>query len=218
MVQPRTRHLLAALVVALAVHCDAAFHCSRGGRSVAHGRLDRFSGIGRRRGVWRESASDAGLAADPGSEASSVAELRGGAEAPPPLPTMTEITKFAVPALALWLTGPLLSLIDSSAVGLSGGKTSAIGLAALGPATTLIDGSAYLFAFINVATTNLYATALARNDPREAELVTRTSIKVALWCGLGVSAVLLSTTPWLLKTYVGGAAALILPAAVSYSR
>ena len=52
----------------------------------------------------------------PTAGAGEMGELRGGADPPPPpLPTMAEITKFAVPALALWLTGPLLSLIDSSA-------------------------------------------------------------------------------------------------------
>ena len=51
-----------------------------------------------------------------------------------------------VPALALWIQSPLLSLIDSASVGQAGGKLAAMRLAALGPGTTLIDGSAYLFA------------------------------------------------------------------------
>lgn len=89
---------------------------------------------------------------------------------------------FAGPALALWLTGPLLSLIDASTVGLAdavrgqaasaapalaAASTATEQLAALGPATTFIDGSAFLFAFINVATTNLYAAALAKGDAEE---------------------------------------------------
>ena len=65
---------------------------------------------------------------------------------PPEIPTKT-ILEFALPALGLWLSQPLLSLIDTSAVGLSAAPgTGALQLAALGPATTFCDGSTYLFA------------------------------------------------------------------------
>ncbi len=89
-------------------------------------------------------------------------------------PSNLALFKFYFPCLALWISGPLLSLVDTSFIGLSssctaaaaaaaaaGGLSSASQLAALGPATTFIDGSLYLFAFLNVATTNLYASALA---------------------------------------------------------
>lgn len=88
-------------------------------------------------------------------------ELRAGAAssipAPPP-PTNRALSKFYFPCLALWISGPLLSLVDTSFIGLSakagavGAAGSAAQLAALGPATTFIDGSLYLFAFLNVAT------------------------------------------------------------------
>lgn len=56
----------------------------------------------------------------------------------PSLPTLAQYRKFAVPCLALWVAGPLLSLVDTSFVGLSGDASqSAQQLAALGPATTL---------------------------------------------------------------------------------
>ena len=72
--------------------------------------------------------------------------LRGGGTAsstalslPPPLPTVRNYLKFALPCLGLWVAGPLLSLVDTAFVGLSSkeGATSAQQLAALGPATTL---------------------------------------------------------------------------------
>ena len=88
-------------------------------------------------------------------------ELRAGAAAsiPAPPPTTNRaLSKFYFPCLALWISGPLLSLVDTSFIGLSakagavGAAGSAAQLAALGPATTFIDGSLYLFAFLNVAT------------------------------------------------------------------
>lgn len=59
----------------------------------------------------------------------------------PSLPTLAQYRKFAIPCLALWVSGPLLSLVDTSFVGLSGSSSqSAQQLAALGPATTFFDG------------------------------------------------------------------------------
>ena len=56
----------------------------------------------------------------------------------PTLPTLRQYIQFALPCLALWIAGPLLSLVDTSFIGLSSqGGNSARQLAALGPATTL---------------------------------------------------------------------------------
>jgi Na+-driven multidrug efflux pump len=127
------------------------------------------------------------------------------------MPTYRSLALFAGPALALWVTGPLMSLIDSSAVGLSG---SVQALAALGPATTFVDGASYLFAFISVATTNCLATAAAKGDDEEARLVVATAIRCALRCGLGVMALMLAAAPQMMGLYVGGAsgAAVVVPA------
>ena len=74
---------------------------------------------------------------------------RGGAninKPPPPLPTLDQFRKFALPCLGLWVAQPLLSLVDTAFVGLSGDSSaSARQLAALGPATTFFDGATYLF-------------------------------------------------------------------------
>ena len=143
-------------------------------------------------------------------------EIRGGAQSPPPpppLPTLSALRQFYFPCLALWIAGPLLSLVDTASVGLSAGPgEGAAQLGALGPATTFIDGATYLFAFLNVATTNLYAGALAKNnakgkdavDPRLAgDGVVRVATKISLICGLGLLTLLLKAGRTLLSIYIG---------------
>jgi Na+-driven multidrug efflux pump len=119
---------------------------------------------------------------------------------------MTAYRKFALPCLGLWVSGPLLSLVDTAFVGLSGASSkSAEQLAALGPATTFFDGATYLFAFLNVATTNLYASARAQagEDSDRAESVVRTASRVSLYCGLGLTAFLFAFARPLLALYIG---------------
>ena len=138
---------------------------------------------------------------------------------PPKPPTNLSLLKFYFPCLALWISGPLLSLVDTSFIGLSakagavGAAGSAAQLAALGPATTFIDGSLYLFAFLNVATTNLYASALARgtsekknklgNDELPGEGVVRTAAKTSLYSGIGLMFFLLAVARPLIALYIG---------------
>mgnify|MGYP005852879317 CR=1 FL=1 len=137
--------------------------------------------------------------------------LRGGGTstlpaAMPPLPTLQDFQRFALPCLALWVSGPLLSLVDTSFIGLSGSASeSAKQLAALGPATTFFDGATYLFAFLNVATTNLYSSARARRGEHseEAEGVVRTASRVARNCGIGLTIFLFFFARSLLKIYIG---------------
>ena len=125
---------------------------------------------------------------------------------PPEDPSRRRLVSFALPATVLWLAGPLLSLIDTSAVGLTAPPgAGASQLAALGPATTFCDGSIYLFAFVNVATTNLYASSLARDDGT-ADAVVRRAVKVALVCATVLVPITLAFGRSLLGLYVGGAA------------
>lgn len=154
-----------------------------------------------------------------------ITQLRAGAQStipPPDPPTSLALLKFYFPCLALWISGPLLSLVDTSFIGLSakanalGGAGSAAQLAALGPATTFIDGSLYLFAFLNVATTNLYASALARgattdkfvtnregNVQKPGEGVVRTAAKTSLYSGIGLMLFLLGVARPLIALYIG---------------
>lgn len=78
---------------------------------------------------------------------------------------MVEIIKFSGPAVGLWLCGPLMSLIDTAVVG----QGSSIELAALGPGTVFCDNTSYIFMFLSIATSNLVATSLARQDKNQVQ-------------------------------------------------
>ncbi|KAL3821750.1 hypothetical protein ACHAXA_008486 [Cyclostephanos tholiformis] len=67
-----------------------------------------------------------------------------------------EMLKFAIPALGIYLSNPLLSNIDNAFVGRTVG---AMGLAALSPATLCIDQALYLFSFLSRAATGLASRA-----------------------------------------------------------
>jgi hypothetical protein len=120
--------------------------------------------------------------------------------------TMRDYRKFALPCLALWVIGPMLSLIDTAFVGLSGDAALSAGqIAALGPATTFFDGATYLFAFLNVASTNLYSSARAQygETSTQAESVVRTAARSALVSGFCVMGLLLAFARPLLGLYIG---------------
>ncbi|TMW91029.1 hypothetical protein EJD97_014898 [Solanum chilense] len=91
-----------------------------------------------------------------------------------------EIIKFSGPAVGLWLCGPLMSLIDTAVVG----QGSSIELAALGPGTVFCDNTSYIFMFLSIATSNLVATSLARQD--KAQVQHQISILIFLGLVFGV--------------------------------
>jgi len=72
------------------------------------------------------------------------------------IPSVATILQFAVPATGVWLCSPLLSLVDTSTVGLLAGTAAQ---AALNPATAITDYSARTMSFLYVATTNMVATS-----------------------------------------------------------
>jgi Na+-driven multidrug efflux pump len=152
-------------------------------------------------------------AAGPGTATALKSEAPARADLPkklPALPTLDQYRKFALPCLGLWVAGPMLSLVDTAFIGLSGtASESAANLAALGPATTFFDGATYLFAFLNVATTNLYSSARAQTGPQSAksESVVRTAAQVAMNCGVGLMLFLLAFCRPLLRLYIGDKAA-----------
>mmetsp|Transcript_19042 Transcript_19042/g.27894 ORF Transcript_19042/g.27894 Transcript_19042/m.27894 type:complete len:836 (+) Transcript_19042:134-2641(+) len=119
-------------------------------------------------------------------------------------PDVKKIIKFAIPAVGVWLCGPILSLIDTSAVGIMSGT---VHQAALSPAVAVTDYSVLLMAFMYTATTNLVAGAQeAEKDsptkPSTAKTLTA-SIQLSLYVGAFVSSVLLIFGRVVLKWIIG---------------
>ena len=80
----------------------------------------------------------------------------GGSKAKITSASKRQMMSFALPALGIFLTNPLLSNIDNAFVGRTVGAS---GLAALSPATLCTDQALYLFSFLGRATTGLVSRA-----------------------------------------------------------
>ena len=114
------------------------------------------------------------------------------------LPSYRRILFFVATTVLIWISEPLLSLVDSAAVGRYAGEhaisapssgpnlSSVVQLAALGPATMLCDSSIYLTFFIAMATTNKLATSFAKKDVEEQI----TTISHVMAISLAVGAIL----------------------------
>lgn len=109
---------------------------------------------------------------------------------------------FAIPALGIFLSNPLLSNIDNAFVGKTVGTQ---GLAALSPATICTDQMLYLFSFLGRATTALVARSYAANEDdgtgnTEAARETASApLSVALFFGTIVTIIYALFTPNMLS-------------------
>ena len=129
-------------------------------------------------------------------------------------PKLRDLLAFTVPSMGIWLASPLLSIVDVSVVGLS----STAELAAMAPATSLCDSSAYGFTFLAVATTSLVARARARGDTARAQSALAEALVIASACGFALCTVLLLLAPQLIALYAGASATPdVLRPAVAYS-
>lgn len=112
-----------------------------------------------------------------------------------------EMLRFAIPALGIFLSSPLLSNIDNAFVGRTVGAT---GLAALSPATICTDQMLYLFTFLSRATTGIVSRAYSRSDRSNEENVAAAQkaasapLSVAIACGLFLSIFYAFCTPKML--------------------
>ncbi|KAB5541489.1 hypothetical protein DKX38_014463 [Salix brachista] len=125
---------------------------------------------------------------------------------------MKEIVMFTGPATGLWICGPLMSLIDTAVIG----QGSSIELAALGPGTVLCDGMSYIFMFLSIATSNMVATSLAKQDKNEVQHQLSMLLFIGLTCG---SLMFLFTKffgPSALTAFAGSNNLDIIPAANTY--
>jgi len=136
-------------------------------------------------------------------------------------PSVSKILKFAIPAIGVWLCGPLLSLIDTSAVGLYSGT---IQQAALNPAVAVTDYAALLIAFMYTGTTNLVAAAQESDRTKPDKPITTKamigSMQLSTFVGLGLGSFLFAFARPLLKAIIGNDAIspAVFSAAMKYVR
>ncbi|PON99884.1 Multi antimicrobial extrusion protein [Trema orientale] len=125
---------------------------------------------------------------------------------------MKEIAMFTGPAVGLWICGPLMSLIDTAVIG----QGSSLELAALGPATVLCDNLSYVFMFLSIATSNMVATALARQDKNEVQHHISILLFVGLTCGFSMFFFTRFFGSWALTAFTGAKNLHVVPAANTY--
>ena len=134
-------------------------------------------------------------------------------------PSASRIIQFAIPAMGVWLCSPILSMIDTSAVGLLAGTAQQ---AALNPAVSVTDYGGLLVAFMYTASTNLIAGAreadmvedggLGEIDSSSADAKPRTArtliaaLQLALYVGIGFGLVLGTFSQHLLRALIGNTA------------
>jgi len=115
------------------------------------------------------------------------------------------IIKFAIPAIGVWLCNPILSLVDTSVVGVFSGTFDQ---AALSPAVAITDYSMICLSFMFTATTNLIATVSKKspdtNTPSPASKLLRTSLQMSCGIGFFLGAFLLILSSPMVKLMIGG--------------
>jgi len=136
-------------------------------------------------------------------------------------PSVGKILKFAIPAIGVWLCGPILSMIDTAAVGILSGTTQQ---AALNPAVAVTDYAALLIAFLYTGTTNVVASAQESDRgtsdmPRTAKMM-KGAMRMSTYVGAGLGLILFSFARPLLKGIIGngGISPAVFAAAMRYVR
>jgi len=132
-------------------------------------------------------------------------------------PKISKILRFSLPALGIYLSSPLLSLIDTAFVG--NFAKSSLELAALGPATAICDQTTSICLFLAVATTNILASALAKGDSKEVVQGPVHGLWLSGGLGLVLGGLLQVVAPMAVRAFVGASAPAALVAdAVAYVR
>mmetsp|Transcript_22794 Transcript_22794/g.33075 ORF Transcript_22794/g.33075 Transcript_22794/m.33075 type:complete len:611 (-) Transcript_22794:196-2028(-) len=129
-------------------------------------------------------------------------------------PSYKELLLFTMPTLAAWIAAPVMSMVDTAVVG----RQSSVELAALGPATNIIDTGLYLFCFLGISTSNLVSRAIAQDDNKETQKVVSHALAISLVCGLLLATTVQVLGPALLGATVGASSLEVIPAAYLFSR
>lgn len=185
-------------------------------------------GVHRRRVVSARTAAD--TLAMPPADARDEDRL---ADDPPPDASVDEeevtstahifaqLVKFTLPTMAIWMCGPILSMVDTAVVGVK----STLELAAMSPGAVFIDYPCYIVcACFAVPTTTLVAEAQLRASRGEAPddgsgvaRVVSDSVAIAAVVGALVAAALYAAAPATISAFAGPASAAVVPYALSYA-
>ena len=133
------------------------------------------------------------------------------------------LVRFTLPTMAIWLSGPILSMVDTAVVG----KASTLELAAMTPGGVYVDYPSYLLSSaLAVATTTLVAQERMKRRRARSETAdgdgdgdTTVSDAVALAAVLGlvVAIVLAVAAAPAVAKFAGPRSASIVPAALTYA-
>jgi hypothetical protein len=121
------------------------------------------------------------------------------------LPSYSKLIAFASTTVLIWLSEPLLSLVDTTMIGqFASSSTSIIQLASLGPATTYIDSLFYTMYFLSIATTNLVARNVAQRNYEQLHRTVSYVMTIAVLLGAGCTLVTYTIAPhWILPPMAG---------------
>jgi Na+-driven multidrug efflux pump len=146
--------------------------------------------------VGRQKTEDADHRALPNKDAVADAGIE--------VPSVRTILSFAVPAIGVWLCSPLLSMIDTSTVGLFAGTVQQ---AALNPAVAVTDYSARTMSFLYTGTTNIIAVAQERDRCFNGRPTTARAflgaLHLSLWTGAALGVALIAFTRPMLRGIIG---------------
>lgn len=117
------------------------------------------------------------------------------------IPSYKTMLLFISTTTLIWLSEPLLSLVDTTVVGQ---YSNVVQLAALGPATMLMDSAIYLTYFLAIATTNTVANGLAKQDYRELQTATSQVLGLATLLGAMLTSTIFFAGRPLLQWAAGG--------------
>jgi Na+-driven multidrug efflux pump len=133
---------------------------------------------------------------------------------------MEDLLRFTLPSMGIWLANPILSLIDTSVVGLCGsGADALLELAALTPATALANNTSHAMGFLAVATTGLVARAQARGAHADTQRAVADAVAVAAAAGVALALLLfLFASVPVLAAFNGPASASLVAPAAAYTR
>jgi len=130
------------------------------------------------------------------------------------------LVRFTLPTMAIWLSGPILSMVDTAVVG----KASTLELAAMTPGGVYVDYPSYLLSSaLAVATTTLVAQERMKRRTRsetgdgDGDATVADALALAAVLGLVVAIVLAVATAPAVAKFAGPRSASIVPAALTYA-